>query len=470
MFSARLLLSAVLVATASASLLRVVPGDLEARGVPGSHQYAKRGLVRRASATNAAEMAKVSGMAQECQQYGDQAVTDLVQKKAFPTTGQLATLLPNDKEAKSIWSDIQKSGIVPSDVKVKQQQGSDHMGTSQGNYNVQEDPDCWWTVSQCKEPKHKGFPADLFQCPEPDTWGLTFDDGPNCSHNAFYDYLQKNKLRATLFYIGTNVVNWPYQAQRGITDGHDICVHTWSHHYMTTFNSEQAFAELYYTAKAIKMITGVTPSCWRPPYGDVDDRIRAIAAGLGLRTITWAEDTDDWNMEPAGKQPTASIDANYQKIIDKADSESPIVLTHEINQYTMEEFQKMYPKVEKAYKHVVPLTACQNVTNPYPEDITYSNFADFTSGKIEAKGLPSVNSIKTDPTAKFNAVPLSKMKNGYANPGAGGSSGGSGAKSNNENTSSGGSGQKSGAAGVSATGMGALGMLGGAVAVGLIAM
>jgi hypothetical protein len=24
--------------------------------------------------------------------------------------------------------------------------------------------------------------------------------------------------------------------------------------------------------KAIKLVTGVTPTCWRPPYGDVDVR------------------------------------------------------------------------------------------------------------------------------------------------------------------------------------------------------
>lgn len=31
----------------------------------------------------------------------------------------------------------------------------------------------------------------------------------------------------------------------------------------------------------------------RPPYGDVDDRIRAIAQGMGLQTIMWSDDTND---------------------------------------------------------------------------------------------------------------------------------------------------------------------------------
>jgi len=31
------------------------------------------------------------------------------------------------------------------------------------------------------------------------------------------------------FYIGSNVIDWPLQAMRGLADGHQICVHTWSH-------------------------------------------------------------------------------------------------------------------------------------------------------------------------------------------------------------------------------------------------
>ena len=38
----------------------------------------------------------------------------------------------------------------------------------------------------------------------------------------------------------------------------------------------------------------------RPPFGDVDDRVRAIAWQMGMRTILWDEDTNDWNMPGPG--------------------------------------------------------------------------------------------------------------------------------------------------------------------------
>lgn len=53
-----------------------------------------------------------------------------------------------------------------------------------------------------------------------------------------------------MFYIGSNVQDYPLEAQRAITDGHQICVHTWSHQYMTSFPSETVFAELYYTVRS----------------------------------------------------------------------------------------------------------------------------------------------------------------------------------------------------------------------------
>ncbi len=76
----------------------------------------------------------------------------------------------------------------------------------------------------------------------------------------------------------------------------------------------------------------------------------------------WTDDTDDWKILPLGTLPTASIDANYASIIAKETSgptanQGNIVLTHEINGHTMEEFMAQYPKIQAAFKHIVPLTA-----------------------------------------------------------------------------------------------------------------
>lgn len=68
----------------------------------------------------------------------------------------------------------------------------------------------------------------------------------------------------------------------------------------------------------IKLAVGVTPTCWRPPYGDVDDRIRAIAKGLGLRAVLWQYDSNDWQVGASTTVTPATVDGNYQALITSA--------------------------------------------------------------------------------------------------------------------------------------------------------
>ncbi|CAG8474182.1 13124_t:CDS:2 [Dentiscutata erythropus] len=245
------------------------------------------------------------------------------------------------------------------------------------------DPDCWWTYNLCTTPKTAGINPDVTVCPEPGTWGLTYDDGPNCSHTVFYDFLKANNQKATMFFIGSNVQNLPNEAQRALADGHQICVHTWSHNYMTTLTNEEALAELYYTRKVIKYVMGITPLCWRPPFGDVDDRIRAIAQQLNLTTIIWDQDTNDWDEIPDGVETSAQIDANFQTFVNRGlngtyNYSGTIVLEHELDNNTMSKAVEWYPKIKSAYKHVVPIASCLNITQPYLEtNFTYPSFFEY---------------------------------------------------------------------------------------------
>lgn len=43
---------------------------------------------------------------------------------------------------------------------------------------------------------------------------------------------------------------------------------------MTAFTDEQVLGELGWTAQLIYDYSGLAPAYWRPPYGDVDNRVR----------------------------------------------------------------------------------------------------------------------------------------------------------------------------------------------------
>ncbi|KAL0579328.1 hypothetical protein V5O48_002661 [Marasmius crinis-equi] len=146
--------------------------------------------------------------------------------------------------------------------------------------------------------------------------------------------------------------------------------------------------------QAIKLIIGVTPKCWRPPFGDTDDRIRAIAHGLGLRNILWKYDTFDWQYGPASNTSVAEIDENYQAFVDAAKNgtfnrEGGIVLTHESSNFTMVESIKFYPAMKAAFKHIVPVGVAMNWTHPYVEqDVQQPSFAEYIAGN-RTKPLPA---------------------------------------------------------------------------------
>ncbi|WFD28889.1 hypothetical protein MNAN1_003905 [Malassezia nana] len=379
------------------------------------HQF-----VRRKLPTGEAAYEAMTNPSQECKYYDAPEITQMHKQGQLPKIDYVANIINGDNEAQSVWKDIQSSGIIPNDVKQK-------ADTTNGPHQDEDkDPDCWCTDSQCTKPKHKNLIQDIDTCLEPNTYGLTFDDGPNCTHNALYNYLKDKKLKATLFYIGSYASTWPYQAQRAIADGHDVCIHTWSHRYTTTLTNEQVFAELFYMARVIKSVTGVTPTCWRPPYGDVDDRVRAIATGLGLRTIIWNHDSNDWNIQPYGSAPPSQISSNYDKIIQLGGKESVVVLSHELYNETMQMFIDKQPEISKAFKNVVPISACYNVTQPYVEsDITYPNFNDFISGNAKYQGLSDGSSMKINSNVTIKMTPISKQSNGFAHPGSSASSSGS---------------------------------------------
>lgn len=74
----------------------------------------------------------------------------------------------------------------------------------------------------------------------------------------------------------------------------------------TTLTDAQIVGELGWTMQIIYDITGLVPTSWRPPYGNVDSRVRAIAKHVfGLRTILWNNDSLDWCLQDDGSSACA---------------------------------------------------------------------------------------------------------------------------------------------------------------------
>jgi hypothetical protein len=175
-------------------------------------------------------------------------------------------------------------------------------------------------------------------------WGLTYDDGPSFYTSNLLDYLDQENLKSTFFVVGSRVISFPSTLQTQFMAGHHIAVHTWSHPSLTSLSNEQIIAELGWSKKVIKDVLGVTPNMMRPPFGDIDARVRAISLAMGLTPVIWTRispqatfDTDDFNIH-GGTTTVQQVLQNWEFILGNSSviNTGFIVLEHDLFEQTVE--------------------------------------------------------------------------------------------------------------------------------------
>ncbi|OCH94080.1 carbohydrate esterase family 4 protein [Obba rivulosa] len=189
-------------------------------------------------------------------------------------------------------------------------------------------------------------PGDIWDAPD-GVFGASFDDGPLPTSPKLYTFLHDNKVHATHFMIGVNILENPdVFSQAFDTNGDDIAVHTWTHPYMTTLSNLEVVGELGWTMQLIHNSTGGRlPRYWRPPYGDSDTRVGAIAREVfGLTTIVWNQDTDDWSLTTGGTTPS-KVHSAMSKWLSGPKSPGLIILEHELSDMSVQAFIDAYPLI-----------------------------------------------------------------------------------------------------------------------------
>jgi peptidoglycan-N-acetylglucosamine deacetylase len=97
---------------------------------------------------------------------------------------------------------------------------------------------------------------------------LTFDDGPDDSYTVeILDTLKEQKVPATFFVIGANVVKYPGLVRRMIDEGHEVGSHTFFHPDETATGAERMRLELNALQRLLASVTGRTTYLFRAPYG-----------------------------------------------------------------------------------------------------------------------------------------------------------------------------------------------------------
>jgi len=209
---------------------------------------------------------------------------------------------------------------------------------------------------------------------------LTFDDGPHATYTpAVLSVLAEEGVVATFFVLGERVVNTPELTNEIVAAGHEIGNHSWSHASLPTLTAAEIQAEIDNTDQAIVAATGQPATLFRPPYGDLDERVFALAN----RPVAL------WDVDPLDLEiPTAS--SVVEHIIWHARSGSIIVL-HDIFRRDVEALRSIIRNLsDRGYQFV---TVSRLLTGePCPGPIYDTHLA-----KLAAADTPA-NAGALDPT------------------------------------------------------------------------
>ncbi|KAF5320726.1 hypothetical protein D9619_000933 [Psilocybe cf. subviscida] len=262
-------------------------------------------------------------------------------------------------------------------------------------------------------------PGDIWDAPE-GVFASSFDDGPSEFTPGLVDFLKAHNETTTHFMIGVHILGSPNQFKYAFEADHDIAVHTWTHPYMTTLSNLDVVGQLGWTMQLIHHSTGGrVPKYWRPPYGDADMRVRAIASEVfGLQTVIWNNDTFDWEATPE------AIQASMQKFLTGPKRPGLVVLEHEIKQNTVTGFLNSHPMIAaNGWKFISLAKAIndgrtyQNAGGSLSDDVKASNVlagADPNIGGSSSSGSSSSSSsaptaTQTSPVTTPSASPATNL-------------------------------------------------------------
>jgi len=154
---------------------------------------------------------------------------------------------------------------------------------------------------------------------EPRYVALTFDDGPRRSTTArLLDGLRERGASATFFLVGEQLAGNEDLICRMAQEGHQIGNHTWDHVRLQGDEPAHQMQEIQDTDKALTAILGGSGYWLRPPYGLIDQEMKAQ---IPVPMVQWSVDPRDWE--------SRNTDQTVQAVLSEVQP-GDIILLHDI--------------------------------------------------------------------------------------------------------------------------------------------
>jgi peptidoglycan/xylan/chitin deacetylase (PgdA/CDA1 family)/uncharacterized caspase-like protein len=170
---------------------------------------------------------------------------------------------------------------------------------------------------------------------------LTFDDGPSSKFTpVVLDILKRYRVRAVFFEVGRNVGKAEGESRNILAAGHALANHSFSHAFLPKLDADALNHQLVDTNAALETAVKQKPLLFRPPYGARNDAILAAASGLGMKTILWNIDSQDW-ADPVPQSIASRVVAQVER------QKHGIILFHDIHERTTEALPLVLDELQK---------------------------------------------------------------------------------------------------------------------------
>lgn len=160
---------------------------------------------------------------------------------------------------------------------------------------------------------------------------LTYDDEPynDDDLNFLLDALQKQNAKATFFFVGRALRYRKATVQRLVDEGHLLACHGYLHDVPLTQLSSAKIEEQFrnFFDDVAEIVPGYRVRFFRAPFGEVDGRVREIAAQWGLQHVLWTDISNGWF-------------ENAYKVVERV-REGAIILCHMFRYFDLHEAEKM---------------------------------------------------------------------------------------------------------------------------------
>lgn len=173
---------------------------------------------------------------------------------------------------------------------------------------------------------------------------LTFDDGPHPeSTPAALRLLREYNARAVFFIVGKRIERAPHLLRKILDEGHAIGNHSYTHPSERRVPFTSYLKDLMRCQDSIRQLTGVKPVLFRPPLGHASFNSLVAPKMLGMTTMLWSVDANDWDLKSEGEARIAA--QNLSDKLNDSPARNDIVLMHDDHPYISTILETILPQL-----------------------------------------------------------------------------------------------------------------------------